>query len=116
MEGITNVVNELFVRRSRNISVARSNISEQFLSLLIKEGHIVAKKVSKNSFKVEKMCLNNVAVINRRPLRAAELLPFAIQVVPTITGAVVISTNQGLMTHHEAIQKNIGGRVMAIVY
>ena len=31
-------------------------------------------------------------------------------------GTVIISTNQGLMTHQTAIQKNIGGSVMAYFY
>jgi small subunit ribosomal protein S8 len=31
-------------------------------------------------------------------------------------GYLIISTNQGLMTHYEAIEKNIGGSLVAVCY
>ena len=31
-------------------------------------------------------------------------------------GIIIVSTNKGLMTHKEAIEKNLGGRLMAFCY
>jgi len=31
-------------------------------------------------------------------------------------GALIISTNQGLMTHHQALEKNIGGSLIAYFF
>jgi small subunit ribosomal protein S8 len=31
-------------------------------------------------------------------------------------GAIIVSTPQGLMTHREAKEKGIGGRLLAFVY
>ncbi len=31
-------------------------------------------------------------------------------------GVLILSTSQGLMTHHAALEKNIGGSLIAYVY
>ncbi len=33
-----------------------------------------------------------------------------------LTGIIIVSTSKGLMTHHEAVEKNIGGCLIAYIY
>lgn len=60
--------------------------------------------------------LNNVVLVNRKPLKAKHIIGYASEVLPTITGAVVLSTTKGPMTHIEATLVNEGGRVLAVIY
>lgn len=60
--------------------------------------------------------LNNVVLVNRKPIKAKHIIGYASEVLPTITGAVVLSTTKGLMTHIEATRVNEGGRVLAVIY
>lgn len=52
----------------------------------------------------------------RRPMKAAEILEFAAKVISCVTEAIIISTSLGLMTNQDASRKNLGGRILAIVY
>lgn len=53
----------------------------------------------------------------RQPVEKDEIINYEKQYLPAIDfGIIIISTNQGLMTHKEAVKKNIGGRLIAYCY
>lgn len=86
------------------------------MHLLIREEFMKVQKVSNNKYRIKELMLNNVVLVNRKPLKAKHIIGYASEVLPTITGAVVLSTTKGLMTHIEATRVNEGGRVLAVIY
>jgi len=62
--------------------------------------------------------INKCGVIKPRyPVRAKEIYAVAKEYLPARgIGYLIISTPEGIMTHEDAIQKNIGGRLIAYVY
>lgn len=117
MAEMLKLINEIFAKRDNGtISITNSRLSKQFLQLLIKEEFVEVQKVAYNKYKIKKVMVNNIVVVDRRPMKAKSVLEFASEVLPSITGAVVISTNKGLMTHREAASINAGGRILAVIY
>lgn len=117
MAEILNLVNELVAKRDNGtISVTNSRLSKRFLQLLIKEEFVQVQKVAKNKYKIKQVMINNIVMVDRRPMKVKSILEYASEVLPSISGAVVISTNKGLMTHREAASINAGGRILAVIY
>lgn len=50
------------------------------------------------------------------PAKNYQLREWVIKLVPTITGHLILSTSEGLMTHHKALNKNLGGKIIGLVY
>jgi small subunit ribosomal protein S8 len=70
-------------------------------------------------FKVQLMGrINTIGVIKpRRPIKATQIAIAEARYLPAINfGLLIISTPQGVMTHLEAKEKHIGGRLLAFVY
>ncbi|WP_457558092.1 30S ribosomal protein S8 [Candidatus Harpocratesius sp.] len=70
-------------------------------------------------FKVELLGrINKIGVIKpRKPIKARNIENAEKQYLPAINfGMLLISTNQGVMSHQEAKEKHIGGRLIAYVY
>lgn len=60
------------------------------------------------------MCL---AVKPRHLVKANEIMKYVRRYLPSRhMGIVIISTSQGLMTHHTAIEKGVGGGIVAYFY
>ncbi|MHA1229508.1 MAG: 30S ribosomal protein S8 [Candidatus Helarchaeota archaeon] len=62
--------------------------------------------------------INKTGVIKPRyPVKKHEFQKWADHFLPAYNfGLLIVSTPQGLMTHHEAIERGIGGRLIAYVY
>ena len=57
------------------------------------------------------------AVKPRFMARADEVMKYVRRYLPSRKmGVVIVSTSQGLVTHHTAIEKNIGGSIIAYFY
>ena len=41
---------------------------------------------------------------------------YVLEIMPTITGVLLISTNRGIMTHHTAYERKLGGKIIGCVY
>lgn len=70
-------------------------------------------------FKVELLGrINTIGVIKpRKAIKARHIEIAEKQFLPAISfGMLLISTNQGVMSHYEAKEKHIGGRLIAYVY
>lgn len=82
--------------------IVQNRICKAVLQLLIQEDFVKVKKLSNNRYKIQELSFSNIVVVNRRPIRAEELLDYATTVCPSISGSVLISTDKGIMTHQEA--------------
>lgn len=61
--------------------------------------------------------INNCRAIRPRHAVRAKDLPKWEKVLPAYNrGLIVVSTNQGVMSHREALEKGIGGKLIAYVY
>lgn len=58
-----------------------------------------------------------LAVKPRYLVRVDEIMKYARRYLPSRDmGVVIVSTDKGLMTHHTAIENNIGGSIIAYFY
>lgn len=95
MAGIANIINELSTKEHNGIiSTSNSKIAKQFVHLLIREEFIKVQKVSNNKYRIKELMLNNVVLVNRKPLKTKHIIGFASEVLPTITGADQIGSSQ----------------------
>lgn len=78
-----------------------SNLNKDGKELKIEFGNFMFCKAIKPRFNVS---VNEIEKYMKRYLPSKDL------------GVIIISTNKGLMTHHEAIEKNIGGTLIAYFY
>ena len=62
--------------------------------------------------------INDVAAIRPRfPVKALEIMEWARRYLPARQiGILIISTSQGVMSHLEALEKRVGGILLAYVY
>lgn len=61
--------------------------------------------------------INECRAIRPRHAVKARDLPKWEKLLPAYNkGVIVVSTNQGLMTHKEALERGVGGRLIAYVY
>lgn len=57
------------------------------------------------------------AIKPRFVVQAREIMKYARRYLPARDmGVLILSTSQGLMTHHAALEKNIGGSLIAYIY
>lgn len=77
-----------------------------------------SKGLKKNVLKIELGNLNYCIAIKPRYLvKANEIERFAKRFLPSKElGILIISTSKGLMTHQTAIEKNLGGSLIACIY
>lgn len=104
----------------QNVSVKRhSKFLMTVLSIGKLRGYIKDFRVNGKQLDIElgdtlNACL---AVKPRYLVKADEIMKYVRRYLPSRhMGLVVISTSQGLMTHHTAIERGIGGSVIAYFY
>ncbi|MBN1646363.1 30S ribosomal protein S8 [Candidatus Woesearchaeota archaeon] len=100
-----------------------SKIIKKILDIFKDEGYIGSYEEIKDS-KGDALVVNLLGVINKtgviRPnfqIGVDKIEYFEKRYLPAReTGIMIISTNQGLMTHQQAKEKNIGGKLLAYCY
>lgn len=104
----------------RKVTVARhSKFLMTILSIGKLKGYIKEFRINGKNVDIEfgdnlNACL---AVKPRYLVKSDEIMKFVRRYLPSRhMGLVVISTSKGLMTHHTAIEKRIGGSVIAYFY
>uniref|UniRef100_A0A8D8BYN7 30S ribosomal protein S8 n=1 Tax=Culex pipiens TaxID=7175 RepID=A0A8D8BYN7_CULPI len=82
---------------------------------------LIAEKLAKNTAN-GKIIINSevqkIVMVKPKPIKKKKIVDFlkSSRILPTITGHVLMSTTRGLMTHHQAIQDQTGGIILAIIY
>jgi small subunit ribosomal protein S8 len=127
----TNVLANLFVtlyntearRKDECLVIPTSKLAEQVLKTLEKEGyigtfeHIDDKRGGKSKIHLLAKITKCGAITPRFKVKTSEYSEWERHYLPSYTrGMLLVTTNQGVMSHHEAVNKGIGGFLIGYVY
>ena len=127
----TNILANLFVtlynseaRRKREcVILPTSNLGTEVLKTLHRENYIGEftriedKRGGKFQIKLQAKITKCGAISPRFKVRNNEFGRWEQQYLPAYNrGMLLVTTNQGVMSHHEALQKGIGGFLIGYVY
>ncbi len=127
----TNVLANLFVtiynnearRNIKCIILPTSKLATEVLKTLQKEGyvgefeHIDDKRGGKFKIKLLAKITKCGAISPRFKVKTDEFNSWEQQYLPAYNrGMLLVTTNQGVMSHHEAVKKGIGGFLIGYVY
>ena len=125
-----------YMAKKNTIEVMHSKFIESFLKVLYQEGYVgtytVVEKpteTKKSTYKVikltlsylnDKSALQSIQVISRpgckRYLGADKLLDFYNKYAHSGLGTVILSTNKGVIAGHKALETNVGGELLCVVF
>ena len=110
-------------RKDSCIVVPTSKLSIEVLNTLKKEGyiaefeHIDDKRGGKFKIKLLAKITKCGAISPRFKVKNDEYNSWEQQYLPSYDrGMLLVTTNQGVMSHHEALEKGIGGFLVGYVY
>ena len=127
----TNIISNLFVtldnnesrRKSDCIILPTSKLGIEVLKTLQKSGyvgefeHIEDKRGGKFKINLLAKITKCGAITPRFKVKKDEFTPWEQQYLPSYNrGMLLVTTNQGVMSHHEAVNKGIGGFLIGYVY
>ncbi len=109
------------IRRAGKTSIELKHYSKLLLSILalVKlKGFVKEYKITNKLLKIELNNINKIQSIKPRfTVRVDEIEKYVQRYLPAKNiGFIIISTPQGLMTHHTALEKRIGGSLIAYIY
>lgn len=120
---VADVLNEIMNAKRAGIRQIKVKHHSKFLlSILsigtlrnyIKSFHVNGKELEIELGDKLNACL---AIKPRYMVTADEIMKYVRRYLPSRNmGIVIVSTSQGLMTHHTAIEKNVGGSIIAYFY
>lgn len=119
---IADTLNQIMnAKRARKSPVRIKRYSKFLISILAigkLKGYIKDYKIEKDELVIEPGKLNYCLAIKPRYLvKADQIDKYVRRYLPGRgLGVLIISTSQGLITHQTAIEKNIGGSVIAYFY
>lgn len=98
-----------------------SNLMLNVLEIMKKHGYVKDYKVEENKFRKVKIEIGNLiksqAIKPRFFVNKKNMQKYIKRYLPARdVGILIVSTNKGLLTHHEALQKNVGGCLIAYCY
>ncbi|MCS7134505.1 MAG: 30S ribosomal protein S8 [Candidatus Pacearchaeota archaeon] len=98
-----------------------SNLILEVLKVMKKEGYIKNIRIEENKFRkiiVEIGKINKCQAIKPRfPVRKNEFEKYIRRYLPARDiGILIVSTSKGIMTHKEAIEKGLGGVLLAYCF
>lgn len=103
--------------------VKSSKVIKRVLEMLQKSGYIGSfeeiKSTRGNELRINLIgAINNCGVIKPRfSVKAEDLTKFEARYLPAQDfGVIVVSTSKGVMTHYEAKEKRLGGKLFAFCY
>jgi|TARA_B100001971_G_C17953913_1_gene413954 ribosomal protein S8 len=118
-DGLNQVMNALRIEKKVVIIRFYSKILLNIFQMMKSRGHINYEvNEEEGNVRVEIIKLNNCrAVKPRYYVKVLEIDKYLRRFLPSRNfGSLVISTNQGLLDHKDAVKKNIGGSVIAYFY
>lgn len=122
MDALTNALNHIMdVKMVGKYScrVPASKLLISVLKIMHKHGYIDYKiEKGKNEAIIEIRKLNECRAITPRfYVRAREIDKYVRRFLPSRElGILIISTSSGLLTHHEAVEKKLGGSLIAYCF
>lgn len=119
---VADALNQMMnAKRASKTSVTLKFHSKLLLSVLAiakLKGYVKEYRVVENELKVELADLNGCNAIKPRfMITVDEIEKYTIRYLPAKNlGILIVSTSQGLMTHQTALEKGIGGSLLAYMY
>ena len=122
-DAISNIKNHEKIGKTECVVKPKSKLLIEILRLFQKKGYIGEFEVSDEStggsvkIKLIKK-INDCGIIKPRyPVKKDEFPAWEQRFLPARDfGMLIVSTPQGVMSHSEAIEKGLGGRLLAYVY
>lgn len=117
-DGLNQIMNALRARKKSVSLIHRSKLLLSVLAIAKLRGYVKSYKAEGNSLQVELGKLNACNAIKPRYMVSVdEIEKYIKRYLPAKhIGILVVSTSSGLMTHTTAIEKNIGGSLIAYMY
>lgn len=106
------------IKRNEEIPVPKSKCAAQLIRLLEEQNYLVTKKQG-NTLKITKKTLRHIEGLSKFVTVKKREIEDMIKVflpVNSTSGIVILTTNNGLVTHKDADRKSIGGRIVAFCY
>lgn len=119
---VADTLNQMMnIRRAGKKTLEVKKHSKLLLSVLAiakLHGYVKNYSVEGNSLKIEIARLNGCQAIKPRlTVQVNEIEKYVTRYLPAKNiGIIIVTTSQGLMTHQTAIEKNIGGSLVAYMY
>ena len=116
-DALNQIMNAKKARKSEVVLKKHSKFLRNVLDIAKKAG-CLNYSVNGNELKINIKNLNEIkAVKPRYTVKAGKISHYVRRYLPARNfGFVIVSTNQGLMTHIDALEKNIGGCLIAYFY
>lgn len=117
-DGLNQIMNAKMVGKRKLVINRSSKVLVNVLKMMQENGHIEYKINDDDSVFVEVKKINVCrAVKPRYYVKKDETVKYLQRFLPSRNiGILVLSTNKGLLSHHEALEKQIGGSVLAYFY
>ena len=114
-DGLNEMMNAVRARKESLVVKHRSKVLISVLAIAKLRGYVDSYSVKKDSLHIKLAKLNGCKAIKPRfPVSVSDIDKYISRYLPAKDiGILIISTSQGLMTHQTAIEKNIGGSVIA---
>lgn len=126
LDPLSNALSALSNAEARNLKECvvspASKLILEVLRIFQKQGYVgefeYVEDGRSGKFRVQLLGrINECRAIRPRHAVKARDLPKWEKLLPAYNkGVIVVSTNQGLMTHKEALERGVGGRLIAYVY
>jgi small subunit ribosomal protein S8 len=117
-DGINMMMNAKRARKSFVVLKKHSKLLLAILAIGKLKGYVKDYKVKENELKVDFGKLNACKAVKPRYIVKSNTIgKYVRRYLPARDlGVVIVSTSQGLMTHQTAVEKNLGGSVIAYFY
>jgi small subunit ribosomal protein S8 len=117
-DGLNQIMNNKRASKNSVVLHRHSKVLIGILAIGKINGYIKDFKADGNNLRVEFGKLNACRAVKPRYIVKAKTIgKYVRRYLPARDlGVVIISTSKGLMTHHTALEKNIGGSIVAYLY
>ena len=107
--------------KKETVAMPVSKLMTEVLKIMKREGYIKDFKIEKGKFDYVSIEIGNLnkcnAIKPRFFVKKDNLDKYIRRFLPSRQlGILIVSTNKGLMTHREAIEKGVGGSLIAYCY
>lgn len=117
-DALNQIMNALKARKTEVTIRRHSKLLISVLAIAKLKGYIESYAVDKRILTIKFAKLNACGSIKPRfTVQVGEIEKYVTRYLPARhLGILIVSTSQGLMTHHTAEEKNLGGCLMAYMY
>lgn len=117
-DGLNQMMNALRARKTSLELRRHSKLLTAVLALAKLKGYIKDYRMEDNVLKIEIGKLNGCNAIKPRfVVGTQDLEKYVLRYLPAKEiGIIIVSTPEGLMTHQTAIEKNLGGSLIAYIF